>query len=67
MTYAVGSWVYATLLQAYILLEVETDAQGIVASSLRTVLENWPKDKPKPKVLYTVPVRSFCPVPVVDF
>lgn len=35
--------------------EVETDANGIDAASLRALLENWPKDKPKPKVLYTVP------------
>ena len=38
--------------------EVETDANGIDASSLRALLENWPKDKPKPKVLYTVPVSQ---------
>ncbi|KAF4613657.1 hypothetical protein D9613_007469 [Agrocybe pediades] len=37
------------------LIEVETDAQGIRSSSLRSILEEWPADKPKPKVLYTVP------------
>ncbi|KAF4614087.1 hypothetical protein D9613_007471 [Agrocybe pediades] len=36
-------------------IEVETDAHGIRASSLRSILEQWPTDKPKPKVLYTVP------------
>ncbi|KAF9553975.1 PLP-dependent transferase [Agrocybe pediades] len=36
-------------------IEVETDAQGIRSSSLRSILEQWPTDKPKPKVLYTVP------------
>ncbi|KAG2018257.1 kynurenine/alpha-aminoadipate aminotransferase [Coprinopsis cinerea AmutBmut pab1-1] len=36
-------------------VEVETDAQGISSSSLRSILDNWPSDKPKPKVLYTVP------------
>lgn len=37
------------------LIEVETDAEGIKSSSLRSILENWPTDKSKPKVLYTVP------------
>ncbi|KAI0925700.1 hypothetical protein AcV5_008368 [Taiwanofungus camphoratus] len=37
------------------LVEVETDSQGIRSSSLRSILENWPASKPKPKVLYTVP------------
>ena len=36
---------------------VPTDSNGIEASSLRATLENWPASKPKPKVLYTVPVR----------
>ncbi|KDR75974.1 hypothetical protein GALMADRAFT_139740 [Galerina marginata CBS 339.88] len=36
-------------------IEVETDSQGIRSSSLRTILEQWPEGKPKPKVLYTVP------------
>ncbi|GJE89936.1 PLP-dependent aminotransferase family protein [Phanerochaete sordida] len=37
------------------LIEVETDSQGISSESLRSVLENWPAGKPKPKALYTVP------------
>ncbi|KAK7682478.1 hypothetical protein QCA50_014278 [Cerrena zonata] len=37
------------------MIEVATDAHGIVADSLRSTLENWPAGKPKPKVLYTVP------------
>ncbi|KAI0090973.1 PLP-dependent transferase [Irpex rosettiformis] len=37
------------------LIEVETDAKGIVSQSLRSILENWPAGKPKPKALYTVP------------
>ncbi|KIJ51492.1 hypothetical protein M422DRAFT_224146 [Sphaerobolus stellatus SS14] len=37
------------------LVEIETDAEGIRADSLRTILTNWPKDKSKPRVLYTVP------------
>ncbi|KDR77824.1 hypothetical protein GALMADRAFT_210056 [Galerina marginata CBS 339.88] len=36
-------------------IEVETDSRGIRSSSLRTILEQWPDGKPKPKVLYTVP------------
>ncbi|KAF5359770.1 hypothetical protein D9756_003589 [Leucocoprinus leucothites] len=35
--------------------EIETDAEGISASSLRSKIENWPAEKPRPKVLYTVP------------
>lgn len=38
--------------------EVNTDAEGIQSSSLRTILEQWPAGKPKPKVLYTVPVSD---------
>jgi tryptophan aminotransferase len=37
--------------------EVETDAEGINSLSLREVLESWPTSKPKPKILYTIPVR----------
>ena len=36
--------------------EVKTDGDGIQSSSLRNILENWPADKPKPKILYSVPV-----------
>ncbi|TDL25730.1 PLP-dependent transferase [Rickenella mellea] len=36
-------------------IEVPTDANGIKASSLREILDNWPSSKPKPKILYTVP------------
>ncbi|KAG8748088.1 hypothetical protein FRC10_008821 [Ceratobasidium sp. 414] len=37
------------------LVEVPTDGQGIQASKLRHILDTWPQDKPKPKVLYTTP------------
>ncbi|ESK86892.1 kynurenine alpha-aminoadipate aminotransferase [Moniliophthora roreri MCA 2997] len=37
------------------LYEVATDAEGISTESLRSILEQWPSGKPKPKVLYTVP------------
>ncbi|KAK0469533.1 pyridoxal phosphate-dependent transferase [Desarmillaria tabescens] len=36
-------------------IEVETDSHGILASSLRSILDGWPANKPKPRVLYTVP------------
>ncbi len=36
--------------------EIETDSRGICPASIRSALENWPTSKPKPKVLYTVPV-----------
>ncbi|KII84441.1 hypothetical protein PLICRDRAFT_118253, partial [Plicaturopsis crispa FD-325 SS-3] len=36
-------------------IEVDTDARGICSDSLKSTLENWPANKPKPKVLYTVP------------
>lgn len=39
-----------------LITEVETDAEGIKSSSLRSILQNWPEGKPTPKVLYTVPV-----------
>jgi hypothetical protein len=38
--------------------EVETDAEGLSSSSLREILENWPSSRPKPRILYTIPVRS---------
>ncbi|CCL98644.1 uncharacterized protein FIBRA_00646 [Fibroporia radiculosa] len=37
------------------MIEAETDAYGICSGSLRTVLENWPSTRPKPRALYTVP------------
>ncbi|KAI0695366.1 PLP-dependent transferase [Cytidiella melzeri] len=37
------------------MIEVATDDKGISSQSLRTILENWPASKPKPKALYTVP------------
>jgi hypothetical protein len=39
-------------------LEIEADKDGLVPSSLRKIMENWPKGKPYPKLLYTVPVSS---------
>ncbi|KAG0215624.1 pyridoxal phosphate-dependent transferase [Mortierella sp. GBAus27b] len=38
------------------LVDVDLDAHGVVPSKLRQQLDNWPADKRKPKVLYTVPV-----------
>ena len=37
--------------------EVETDGEGLDSLSLREIIENWPSSKPRPKVLYTIPVR----------
>ncbi|KAI9439543.1 pyridoxal phosphate-dependent transferase [Lactarius indigo] len=37
------------------MIEIETDADGIVSQSLRNILDSWPSSKPKPKVLYTIP------------
>jgi len=36
-------------------IEVETDVHGISSQSLRSILQNWPSGKQKPKCLYTVP------------
>lgn len=36
-------------------IEVDADADGISSVSLRTILEGWPAEKPKPRVLYTIP------------
>ncbi|KIO34446.1 hypothetical protein M407DRAFT_16962 [Tulasnella calospora MUT 4182] len=56
----VESPVYAGVIPIFHLLkchatEVATDPDGIVADDLERVLRNWPKDRPKPKLLYTVP------------
>ena len=42
--------------ETVMIIEVQTDSKGIDSTALRTLLDNWPTDKPKPKVLYTVPV-----------
>ncbi|KAI0342586.1 PLP-dependent transferase [Trametopsis cervina] len=56
----VESPVYAGVLPMFAalhcdLIEVATDSDGISSQSLRSILENWPSSKPKPKALYTVP------------
>ena len=38
-------------------LEVGADERGIDAPGLRRMLEDWPENRPKPKILYTIPVR----------
>ncbi|KAG0040228.1 hypothetical protein BGZ83_002623 [Gryganskiella cystojenkinii] len=38
------------------LIDVDLDSHGVVPSKLREKLDNWPTDKRKPKMLYTVPV-----------
>ncbi|KAJ7601199.1 TdiD protein [Mycena floridula] len=39
-------------------IEVLTDSEGIIPSSLSSCLESWPIGKPHPKLLYTVPFGS---------
>ncbi|KAF7326032.1 PLP-dependent transferase [Mycena kentingensis (nom. inval.)] len=36
-------------------IEVEADANGISTDALRRTLTAWPSDKPKPRILYTIP------------
>ncbi|KAG0271247.1 hypothetical protein BGZ95_000958 [Linnemannia exigua] len=38
------------------LVDVELDSHGVVPAKLREQLQNWPTDKRKPKMIYTVPV-----------
>ncbi|KAI0649056.1 PLP-dependent transferase [Trametes meyenii] len=40
------------------MIEINTDGHGTDTKSLRKLLEEWPANKPKPKVLYTVPFGS---------
>ncbi|KAF8606422.1 PLP-dependent transferase [Ceratobasidium sp. AG-I] len=40
------------------LVEVPTDGQGIQSSELESMLDAWPSEKPKPKILYTTPYGS---------
>ncbi|KAG8982843.1 hypothetical protein FRB90_006512, partial [Tulasnella sp. 427] len=52
--------VYAGVIPIFSLLkcysaEVSTDSEGILADDLERVLQSWPKDKRRPKLLYTVP------------
>ena len=47
-------------LDIYWTLEIPTDAQGCSSQSLREILESWPSEKPKPKLLYIVPVSFVC-------
>ncbi|KAH7884286.1 pyridoxal phosphate-dependent transferase [Phlebopus sp. FC_14] len=37
------------------LIEVATDDKGVSSTSLRSILESWPAEKPKPRAFYTVP------------
>ncbi|KAF8907747.1 pyridoxal phosphate-dependent transferase [Mucidula mucida] len=37
------------------IVEVASDDEGIVSSSLSRLLESWPPEKPLPKLLYTIP------------
>jgi tryptophan aminotransferase len=51
-------------------INIPTDGEGIQSNILRQTLESWPATKPKPKILYTIPVQphSFIlPTHVTDF
>lgn len=50
------SWKADSPLSIPFILDVDLDSHGVVPSKLREQLDNWPADKRKPKVLYTVPV-----------
>ena len=41
---------------SYTFAEVATDEKGVCSSVLRSILEDWPEGKKKPKAFYTVPV-----------
>ncbi|TIB36823.1 hypothetical protein E3P86_02366 [Wallemia ichthyophaga] len=39
-------------------VEIECDEQGMSAEKLAQVMDNWPQDKPRPKLVYTVPTGN---------
>lgn len=39
------------------MVDVQTNEEGLRPEHLQSIMENWPSDRPKPKALYTVPVR----------
>lgn len=39
-------------------VEVDTDGDGLNPEALANILDNWPVDQKKPKVLYTVPIAG---------
>eukprot|EP01098_Paradermamoeba_levis_P006140 TRINITY_DN2548_c0_g1_i2.p1 TRINITY_DN2548_c0_g1~~TRINITY_DN2548_c0_g1_i2.p1 ORF type:complete len:321 (-),score=75.79 TRINITY_DN2548_c0_g1_i2:227-1189(-) len=40
------------------LIGVETDEEGLCPNSLEQILETWPSQSPRPKILYLIPVGS---------
>jgi len=46
------------------MIEIDTDADGLDTRSLRNILDSWPSSKLKPKIFYTVPVRTFILDPI---
>lgn len=40
------------------LIEIPTDADGIIPAELEEILSSWPPGRPRPKVLYTSPTGS---------
>lgn len=37
---------------------IPSDAHGLLTDKLREVLKGWPSDKPRPKLIYTIPYGS---------
>lgn len=44
-------------------ITIDVDDQGIRASDLAKILENWDPSVPLPKALYTIPVSKFAHFP----
>ncbi|KAJ3968503.1 TdiD protein [Lentinula raphanica] len=40
------------------IIQIPSDADGIDPSSMALILKSWPKEKPYPKLLYTIPFGS---------
>lgn len=38
------------------MVEVDVDEEGLSATRLEEILANWPKDKKRPRVIYSTPV-----------
>ncbi len=38
---------------------VDIDKEGLIPSKLESLLKDWPKEREKPRVLYTIPIGNF--------
>lgn len=54
-SYSFSSSLAAAQAQGIITFPVPIDEHGIIPSKLEAILDNWTKDAPKPKLLYTIP------------